>query len=56
MRPATSTRATTSSTGAFRPKDCGAWRGIAGFTSVEIVEEVEIDGHPRIIAVLRSDA
>jgi tRNA (mo5U34)-methyltransferase len=40
----------------FPPEGLRRLAGIAGFTSVEVVEEIEIDGHPRIIAVLRNDA
>ncbi len=29
--------------------------GLAGFGSVEIVDQLEVDGHPRIIAVLRAE-
>ena len=38
----------------FGPRACGASPRLAGFDRVEIVDQVEIDGHPRIIAVLRA--
>ncbi|WP_270044127.1 class I SAM-dependent methyltransferase [Solirubrobacter ginsenosidimutans] len=40
----------------FPPEGLRRLAGLAGFGSVEIVDEVEIDGHPRIIAVLRAEA
>jgi hypothetical protein len=38
----------TSCSGAFRPRVCGEVARIAGF------DEVEVDGHPRILVVLRA--
>ena len=51
---ATCTRATTSSTGASRPRVCGDWPGSSGLDEIEIVDEPEIAGHPRILALLRA--
>jgi tRNA (mo5U34)-methyltransferase len=38
----------------FGPEGLRRIAGLAGFDGVEIVDQVEIDGHPRIIAVLRA--
>ncbi len=40
----------------FGPEGLRRVAGLAGFDSVEIVDQMEIDGHPRIIAVLRAAA
>jgi tRNA (mo5U34)-methyltransferase len=38
----------------FGPESLRRLSRIAGFSEVEIVEQVEVDGHPRILAVLRA--
>lgn len=40
----------------FPPEGLRRLAGLAGLESVEIVDQVAVDGHPRILAVLRSDA
>ena len=44
----------TSSTGASRPEGLRRLARIVGLDEVEVVDELEIDGHPRILAVLRA--
>lgn len=42
----------TSSTGAEALRRLGR---IVGLDELEVVEELDVDGHPRILAVLRAD-
>ena len=42
--------------GLFPPRACAGLGGSSASDDVEIVEEVVVDGHPRIVAVLRAAA
>ena len=50
------TRAMNSSTGASRRRVCGNWGRSSASTSSRSVDELEVDGHPRILALLRAAA
>ena len=52
--PAISTRATTSSYWGFPAEGLRRLGRTIGLDDVEILEEVVVDGHPRIVAVLRA--
>jgi hypothetical protein len=43
-----------SSTAASRQGIYGDWRGSSALDEIEIVDELEIDRHPRILALLRA--
>ncbi len=50
------TRAMNSSTGASRRRVCGNWVPSSASTSSRSVDELEVDGHPRILAPLQAAA